>query len=50
MASGHDGMLALAQGRVPPEQAHGNFDLDVHNRGAAADAPATCPWLTFWSC
>jgi|GEM_PF-2294422 len=31
MASGHDGMLALAQGRMPTEQASGFFDLDAHN-------------------
>jgi len=31
MASGHDGMLALAQGRVPAVQAPGAFDLDAHN-------------------
>ena len=31
MASGHDGMLALAQGRAPAVQAPGAFDLDAHN-------------------
>jgi len=31
MASGHDGMLALAQGRAPAIQAPGAFDLDAHN-------------------
>lgn len=31
MASGHEGMLALAQGRGPSEQASGAFDLDAHN-------------------
>ena len=31
MASGHEGMLALAQGRGPSEQVSGAFDLDAHN-------------------
>lgn len=31
MASGHEGMLALAQGRGPAGEASGNFDLDAHN-------------------
>ena len=31
MASGHEGMLALAQDRIPSEQASGTFDLVAHN-------------------
>ena len=31
MASGHQGMLALAQNRDPVDQAPGAFDLDAHN-------------------
>jgi uncharacterized damage-inducible protein DinB len=31
MASGHEGMLALARGRLSAEQASGDFDLDAHN-------------------
>ncbi len=31
MASGHEGMLALAQNRDPIDQAPGTFDLGAHN-------------------
>jgi magnesium-transporting ATPase (P-type) len=31
MASGHEGMLALAQDRIPSEQASGTLDLNAHN-------------------
>jgi uncharacterized protein (TIGR03083 family) len=31
MASGHEGMLALAQGRAPAGQSFEDFDLDAHN-------------------
>ena len=31
MASGHEGMLALAQDRIPGEQGSGTFDLNAHN-------------------
>ncbi len=31
MASGHEGMLVLAEGRGPTREAPGAFDLDAHN-------------------
>ena len=44
MASGHEGMLALAQGLIPSEKASGVFDLDAHNeaqRQRTHDLPLT---------
>jgi uncharacterized protein (TIGR03083 family) len=44
MASGHEGMLALAQGRISREQASGAFDIDKHNeaqRQRTRDLPLT---------
>ncbi len=38
MAAGHEGMLALAQGRVPGGLAFEQFDLDAHNEAQRQDA------------
>jgi uncharacterized protein (TIGR03083 family) len=42
MASGHEGMLALARGKLPSGQSFDSFDLDEHNeaqRQRARDLP-----------
>ena len=43
MASGHEGLLALAQGRAPGGQSFEDFHLDAHNEAQRQRARALSP-------